>query len=86
MADARAISRWCRCVCLLWATALSVVSSHAQFGFTALIGAAGGGHSDCVRLLLDAGADKNATDEVRAGAGGGVWGVARGRWWKWICG
>jgi hypothetical protein len=41
----------------------------AQEGFTALIAAAREGHSDCVRVLLDAGADKNATDKVRASAG-----------------
>ena len=27
--------------------------------------AASNGHADCARLLLDAGADKNAQDEVR---------------------
>ena len=27
--------------------------------------AAGAGHTDCVRLLLEAGADKKARDEVR---------------------
>ena len=32
----------------------------AQFGQTALMFAAREGHADCVRLLLDAGADKNA--------------------------
>jgi hypothetical protein len=31
----------------------------------ALIRAAGRGHADCVRLLLDAGADKNASGDVR---------------------
>jgi hypothetical protein len=35
-----------------------------QDGFTALIYAAWKGRTDCARLLLDAGADKNATDEV----------------------
>ena len=37
-----------------------------QNGSTALIGAAADGHADCARLLLDAGADKNATDNVSA--------------------
>jgi hypothetical protein len=37
----------------------------SQYGYTALISAAGKGHADCVRLLLDAGADKNAFDKVR---------------------
>jgi hypothetical protein len=45
----------------------------AQYGSTALMNAASGGHADCARLLLDAGADKNATDNVRASAGVGVW-------------
>ncbi len=31
------------------------------------------GHADCARLLLNAGAYKNATDEVRASAGCGMW-------------
>ena len=41
----------------------------AQGGWTALISAAVTGYADCARLLLDAGADKNATDQVRARAG-----------------
>ena len=36
-----------------------------QRGRTALIWAATEGKADCVRLLLNAGADKEATDEVR---------------------
>ena len=36
-----------------------------QNGSTALITAAFGGHTDCVRLLAEAGADKEARDEVR---------------------
>ncbi len=39
----------------------------AQDGRTALIEADKMGHADCVRLLLDAGADKNAANNVRAG-------------------
>ena len=35
-----------------------------QFGYTALIGAGWFGHAECARLLLDAGADKNATNQV----------------------
>ena len=35
---------------------------------TALIESAENGHADCVRLLLAAGADKNAADRVRASA------------------
>ena len=38
-----------------------------QDGSTALICAAESGHADCVQLLLNAGADKNAKDEVRVG-------------------
>ena len=41
----------------------------SQNGETALIWAAERGHADCVRLLLDAGADKNVKTEVRARAG-----------------
>ena len=37
----------------------------AQGGETALFSAAYYGNADCVRLLLAAGADKNAQDEVR---------------------
>ncbi len=37
-----------------------------QYGGTALIYAATYGHDVCVRLLLDAGADKNVADHVRA--------------------
>ena len=40
----------------------------AQHGMTALIWACYKGHADCARLLLDAGADKNAKNEVRARA------------------
>jgi ankyrin repeat protein len=36
----------------------------AQDGRTALMRAAGEGHADCARLLLDAGADKNAKSKV----------------------
>ncbi len=39
--------------------------SDSQFGSTALIYAAACGHADCVRLLIDAGADKEATADVR---------------------
>ena len=41
--------------------------SDSQLGFTALIRAAECGHVDCVRLLIDAGADKEAKNEVRMG-------------------
>jgi hypothetical protein len=37
---------------------------HAQRNRTALIWAATNGYADCVRLLLGAGADKNAKDKV----------------------
>ncbi len=38
----------------------------AQNGNTALIWAGYKGHKECARLLLDAGADKNAKNNVRA--------------------
>ena len=47
--------------------------AHAQLDYTALICAAHFGRADCVRLLLDAGADKEAKDQVRANAGVGAW-------------
>ena len=40
--------------------------ARAQIGCTALMWAAENGRTDCARLLLDAGADKNAADKVRA--------------------
>jgi hypothetical protein len=43
-----------------------VVAAAAQHGWTALMWAAEDGHADCARLLLDAGADKDAKDVVRA--------------------
>ena len=39
--------------------------SDSQSGYTALIEAASRGHADCVRMLVDAGADKDARDNVR---------------------
>ena len=39
-----------------------------QAGWTALLWAAENGRMDCARLLLDAGADKNAKSNVRASA------------------
>jgi ankyrin repeat protein len=38
---------------------------NAQVGATALIWAASGGHANCVRLLLDAGADTEAKNQAR---------------------
>ncbi len=40
-----------------------------QNGWTALVWAAHMGHADCVRLLLDAGANKDTMNNVRAIAG-----------------
>jgi hypothetical protein len=39
--------------------------SDSQSGNTALMWAADRGHADCARLLIDAGADKEAKDDVR---------------------
>ena len=39
--------------------------SDSESGQTALLLAAGSGHTECVRLLIDAGADKNAKNNVR---------------------
>ena len=41
------------------------IHARAQIGMTALMCAASGGHADCMRLLLDAGADKELKDNVR---------------------
>jgi hypothetical protein len=46
--------RWC----------LVIGESDSQYRCTALMRAAADGHADCVRLLIDAGADKEARDEV----------------------
>ena len=40
--------------------------THTQNGFTALMRAAQEGHIDCVKALLEAGADKEAVDLVRS--------------------
>ncbi len=42
--------------------------SDSQVGWTALMDAAAYGHADCVRLLIDAGADKEAKSDVRVAA------------------
>ena len=54
----------------------------AQWGQTALMCAAHKGHTDCVRLLLDAGADTNAKMNVRVSAVTvcGCWAVVLGDW------
>ncbi len=44
---------------------LSLLREHAQDEMTALLWAAMEGHADCVRLLLDAGADKDTKNNVR---------------------
>jgi hypothetical protein len=40
---------------------------HVQFGWTVLMRATANGQVDCARMLLDAGADKDATSNVRVG-------------------
>ena len=40
--------------------------THTQTGFTAVLYAAQKGHTDCLRALLEAGADKNAANLVRS--------------------
>ena len=42
-----------------------MVNKQAQIGATALLCAAHEGYDDCVRLLVEVGADKEATDAVR---------------------
>ena len=50
------------CVSISWTLSLFVCLS--QIGYTALIVSASSGHLEVVRLLLDRGADPNATDKV----------------------
>ncbi len=49
--------------------------ARVQDGQTALMKASAKGHAECARLLLDAGADKEAKANVRASAGGGSFGI-----------
>jgi hypothetical protein len=49
------------------AGALSHIKVRNQDGFTALIAAAAGGHLECVRLLVDHGADVHKGGPVRVG-------------------
>ncbi len=44
---------------------LFFTGSVTQFGYTSLIHAAEGGFTECVRMLLDAGANKEAVSDVR---------------------
>ena len=44
----------------------NINSTHLQDGITALMSSAVHGHSDCVRLLLEGGADKLVKTDVRA--------------------
>ena len=66
--------RWA-CICTVycaialrpwWVARLAHMAAWSQNGHTALMCAAESGHVDCARLLLDAGADMNAKDVVRA--------------------
>ena len=75
----RSLILFCFDVCSLYVVAMAfvggggaLVHAIAQRGCTALIHAAANGHADCARLLLDAGADKDAKDYVRVfeGVGG----------------
>ena len=55
---------------LIFSKALSIFlrcESDKQDGFTALIKAAMNGRAECMRLLIDAGANKEARDRVRVG-------------------
>ena len=50
--------------CLLLFLCVGIFEAHAQDADTALVHAVRWEHADCVRLLLDAGADTNAKNEV----------------------
>ena len=43
----------------------SSVNARAQYGWTVLMRAAASGKVDCMQVLLEAGADKDATSNVR---------------------
>jgi hypothetical protein len=50
---------------VMWlCVSLAAHLSHSQAGRTALIWAAHNGQVNCVRLLMNGGADKNAQDKV----------------------
>ena len=49
-----------------------------QVGWTALMSACHNGHADCARLLLNAGADKNAKNKGSVSYGGGVRDIVSG--------
>ena len=51
--------------CVVACNFVSGCESDLQGGYTALMRAATQGHADCTRLLIDAGADKDATSNVR---------------------
>jgi ankyrin repeat protein len=56
-----------------------LANKRAQDGYTALILSAGKNHTICVRMLLDAGADMNAKNNVRRfGRLGQLWGACFG--------
>ncbi len=48
----------------LVAAEFEMCASQPQSGYTALFWAARRGHTECVRLLMQGGADKDAKDEV----------------------
>ena len=52
---------------LMWCVRSRKCHEDSQDGWTALIQASVNGHTDCARLLIEAGADKEAKDNVRAG-------------------
>jgi hypothetical protein len=54
---------WSRACCMR-AIALCGAAICSQDGATALMCAAAEGHTDCARLLIDAGADKEAKNKV----------------------
>jgi hypothetical protein len=61
------ILRVVSCVLCALAAALCIACPEfdSKVGLTALMRATAEGHADCVRLLLDASADKEAKDNVR---------------------
>ena len=45
------------------------MNASSKAGYTPIIMASFGGHDECVRMLIDTGADVNASDKVRTNVG-----------------
>ncbi len=59
---------YCLADCFIIISSFRSTLTHAQDGLTALMWACRNGHADCAQMLLDSGADKNVTCQVRVAA------------------